>query len=171
MLSVVVVFSQEKGNDMCTKSSILLNEVLLEDDQGDYNSQIEYFKLRHRVLRVYPYVDTIKKLVLDIDSDLDDLSNKRSKRRYSRKAQKKIINTFYYQITDLSRKEGLILSKLIYRDFDLTVYELIYDYRGGFQAFFWHSISKLYDGDLKSTFDPKSNKQDMLIDKIVRESF
>ena len=171
MLTVMVVFSQDNDTYMHTKSTILLNEVLLEDGTRNYNAQIEYFQLRRRVLKVYPYIDTIKQVMLDVDADLSTLSTKRSKRRYSRKAQRKIINTFYHQVTDLSRKEGVILSKLIHRDFDFTAYELIHSYRGGFQAFFWQNMSKLYDGDLKSIFDPLNNEQDVLIEQIIKDNF
>jgi hypothetical protein len=100
---------------------------------------------------------------------LQTFSKKRHARRYGRRIQKKIINQFRKDIMSLSRKEGVVLSKLVYREFGMPVYEIITNYRGVFHAFWWQQLSILYDGDLKSTFDIIENKEDMLIELILQE--
>tara|TARA_B100001741_G_C16526865_1_gene587531 strand:- start:92 stop:610 length:519 start_codon:yes stop_codon:yes gene_type:complete len=171
MLGALCGFSQDSISKINKGAKFLLNEVVLQDNSIKPINRIEYFQLKRRVLKVYPYVDTIKKIMLVVDEDLANLSNKRSSRRYSRKTQKKIIKNFSNEIKDLSRKEGVVLSKLVFREFNLTVYELIYDYRGSFQAFFWQSMSKLYEGNLKSNYDPYNNQEDMLIEYFIQENF
>ena len=98
------------------------------------------------------------------------LKKKRHTRRYVRKFQKKMINHFSNNISNLTRQEGVVLSKLIYREFDITVYDLISQYRGGVHAFFWQRVSRLYDGNLKSTYHPDHNKEDFYIEHILNNS-
>ena len=120
------------------------------------------------MLFLYEYT-SIKNIIVLADTDLEDFAKKRLSRRYTRKLQKQLINHFREDITNLTRKEGVVLSKLIYREFNMTAYDIISNYRGGFHAFWWQQISKVYDGNLKSTFDPGLNKEDLLIEHIVQQ--
>ena len=79
------------------------------------------------------------------------------------------MNQFREDVMSLSRKEGVVLSKLVYREFNMDVYQIITNYRGSFHAFWWHQISKLYDGDLKSTFNVKESQEDFFIEIILQE--
>lgn len=159
-------FSQDSIIDLDV-DNILLNEVVLESDHS-YSDSRSYLLLKKRVLKVYPYLDSVSQIIHVADNSLKDIQKKRLSRRYSRKLQKKMVRRFGENITKLTRKEGVILSKIIYREFDLTVYDLISKYRGSFQAFFWQRLAKLYDGDLKSGFDPSSNKEDFFIEYIIK---
>jgi len=142
--------------------------VLESELKTTYNRK-EYFLLKRRVIKVYPYLDSIKNIIRLAETDLKDVSKKRHVRRYTRKFQKKLMNQFRSDVMSLSRKEGVVLSKLVYREFNMDVYQIITNYRGGFHAFWWQQLSKLYDGNLKSNFDVKENKEDMLIEIILQE--
>ena len=159
------VFSQDSYSEI---ENIMLDEVLLESEHS-YADSRSYLLLKRRVLKVYPYVDTISRVLGNADNSLQGIRKKRLSRRYSRKLQKKIMRRFSDKITNLTRKEGVVLSKIIYREFGVTVYDLISQYRSSVHAFFWQRLAKLYDGDLKSNFDPASNKEDFFIEHIINE--
>ena len=59
----------------------------------------------------------------------------------------------------------------LYREFDITAYSLISNYRGSLQAFFWQNLSKLYEGNLKSIFNPNTVEEDFYIDQIIKQYF
>ena len=63
--------------------------------------------------------------------------------------------------------EGKILVKLIYRETNTTSYEIVKSYRGRFNAFFWQTMAKLWDNNLKTEYDPVNNREDMLIEHIL----
>ena len=167
--SFLLLFSQEEL-DSVIHEDILLDEVFLESSKFNIEDQRDYFFLRRRVLKVYPYIDSLRHILNEADLSMDNFKRKRHSRRYVKKFQKKIINQFSNSVTNLTRKEGVILSKLIYREFDTTVYELINKYRGGVHAFFWQRISRIYDGNLKSSYDPVHNRQDFYIEHILEHS-
>ena len=151
--------------------SILLNEIMLKESVRKKYSLKDYRRLEYRVLKVYPYVDTISSILNTITSDLTGLRKKRLHKRYKRKFQKKLMHQFSSSVSDLTRKEGVILTKLIYREFDSTAYEMIVSYRGGVHAFFWHRLARLYDGDLKITYNPNLDLEDFWIEEIIKKKF
>ena len=150
--------------------NIFLDEVVLESDRI-LNNKIHFLSLRKKVYKVYPYVDSIKQILDEANLNLETINKKRHSRRYARKFQKQIIDRFGKDVTGLTRSEGVILSKLIYREFDETVYDLITQYRGSLHSFFWQRVAKLYDGDLKVEFNPEDSAEDFFIDVILNQSF
>lgn len=168
-LNTFLLFCQSDSLNVYEFSNSLLDEVVLESELKTTYNRKEYFLLKRRVIKVYPYLDSIKNIIRLAETDLKDVSKKRHVRRYTRKFQKKLMNQFRSDVMSLSRKEGVVLSKLVYREFNMDVYQIITNYRGGFHAFWWQQLSKLYDGNLKSNFDVKENKEDMLIEIILQE--
>ena len=79
------------------------------------------------------------------------------------------MDKFLIEIKSLTRKEGVILSKLVYREFGISVFDIIEKYKGKWSAFWWQNLALLYDGDIKSKYDPKKNKEDFIIEKIINE--
>jgi hypothetical protein len=63
--------------------------------------------------------------------------------------------------------EGKILVKLIYRETKTTSYEIVKSYRGRFNAFFWQTMAKLWNNNLKTAYDPVNAREDMLIEHIL----
>ena len=63
------------------------------------------------------------------------------------------------------------MSKLIYRETGLPVYEIIKTYRNGFSARFWSIMAWWYDIDLKRPYDPINDPEDQLIENILLRNF
>ena len=59
-----------------------------------------------------------------------------------------------------------LLIKLIDRETDQTSYELVKELRGGFRAFFWQSIARLFGANLKDTYDKEG--EDMMVEELIR---
>ncbi len=171
--NLLFIFPQNKNNfsNYDSIKNIILDEVIVESSRFKIDTQIDYLLLRYRVLKVYPFIDSIQTVLSEADTVLKSFKNKRFARRYTRKFQKNLIYSFSNSITNLTRKEGVILSKLVHREFDITVYDLINKYRGSFQAFLWHNLSKIYEGNLKTNFDPQNNKEDFYINKIIQQEY
>jgi hypothetical protein len=127
-------------------------------------------KLKRRVLKVYPYALQTKLKVDSLNFALDSLGKKRKKRKHIRSVAKIIKKQYATALKNLSMKEGRILIKLIYRETGISTYRLLREYRGWWSATMWQTFAKMYDHDLKSTFDPINNREDMFIDKILDQA-
>ena len=63
--------------------------------------------------------------------------------------------------------DGKVLVKLIYRETNTTSYEIVKSHRGKFNAFFWLTMAKMLDNNLKTTYIPANNREDMFIELII----
>jgi hypothetical protein len=78
---------------------------------------------------------------------------------------------FEPELRKLTRSEGQILSKLIYRETGQPVYDIIKTYRNGLSARFWSMTAWWYDIDLKRPYDPLNDPEDQLIENILIRKF
>ena len=67
-------------------------------------------------------------------------------------------------------KECRILIKLIYRETGISTYDLLREYRGWWNTTMWQTFARMYDLNLKTSFDPINVREDMFIDKIIEQA-
>ena len=127
-----------------------------------YN-RINYNILRRKVLKVYHYDLYTKSKLLEIENDLENIQKRRKKRKYTQKISRFLKEDLSEELKKLTRSEGNILVKLIYRETKISTYSLVKKYRGSANAFFWQSLPRLYDNNLKQIYDPKNSREDMFI--------
>lgn len=148
-----------------------LDEVVLTDyKQLTGDDKREYYRLRKKVLKVYPYALEASKVFLEVNEKYQSIEKKRKRKKYTRKRQKWLQETFGEQLKQLKRSEGKILIKLIHRNLQVTAYDLIKFYRNGFTAFWWQGMAKLYSADLHKEYHPESNREDMIIEMIIQKA-
>ena len=58
-----------------------------------------------------------------------------------------------------------LLLKLIDRETEYTAYEVLKEFRGGFVAGFWQSVSRIFGQNLKSEYDREGD--DKVLEQIV----
>ena len=127
----------------------------------------KYNILKRRVLKVYPYAISAKEKLMNIQIGLDSIRKRRHKKRYTKEVAKWVKEEYADRLKNLTMSEGKILVKLIYRETQTTSYEIVKSYRGRFNAFFWQTMAKFWDNNLKTEYDPVNNREDMLIEHIL----
>jgi hypothetical protein len=129
-----------------------------------------YLKRRYRrmirnIKKAYPYAriaaDELKKL----DDHLLTIDNEKEQKAYINQAEKEIMKRFEKEVRKLTVTQGIILVKLIDRETGRTSYQVIKELKGGFTAFFWQGIARIFGNNLKTEYDPKN--QDKLMEDIV----
>lgn len=133
----------------------------------DYKERRKYYILKRRILKVYPFAIEAKNKIQEIENSLDTILKKRHKRRYVNKMSKWVKEEYSVKLKKLTMSEGRILVKLVYRETNLTTYEILKNYRGGFNAFFWQSLARIYENNLKSIYDPINVIEDKMIEQIL----
>ena len=175
ILSLVFIF---RGNAQITDSILidgntiaveLLNEIILKPLNLKEGEKRGFYKLRRKVIKVYPFALDANKQLLELEDDLNYAENKRQKRRISKLHDKWIQENFTAEIKKLTRSEGRILIKLIHRETGNTAYDLVRNYRNGFTALLWQKLAKYFDGDLKAIYEPDNLLEDQWIEHILWE--
>ncbi len=134
------------------------------------NDKRAYYNLRRKVLKVYPYSQIAKEKLNEISVTLNSIPKKRKKKKYTKSITKWIKSEYSDRLKKLTKSEGKILVKLIYRETQISSYDIIRSYRGRFNAFFWQSMAKFWDNNLKTEYDPLINSEDMLIEHIINDA-
>ena len=164
---VIVADFQIVDGDTIFISAVPEVEILAFKDQAERH---KYYILKRKVLKVYPFALIAKENLTLIKEGLDTIPKRRHKKRYTKEVANWVKNEYSEQLKNLTMSEGRILVKLIYRETNITSYQIVKSYRGRFNAFFWQTIAKLWDNNLKTEYDPVNVREDMLIEHILLQA-
>ncbi len=132
---------------------------------GNVNKeQLDY--LTRSVIKAYPYAKVTSETLAEMDIELAKIKTDRERKKYLNWAEDQLKSAFEKDLKKLTYSQGRILIKLVNRETGRTSYQLIKELKGGFSAFMWQGVARLFGANLKSEFDPK--KEDIFIDLIVR---
>ena len=158
--------TEVNGEKIPTK---LLNEITISPLQLSHIERLSYFRLQKKVNKVFPYAQKAKIQLQEIEEDLMYAESKKEKRRISKLHDRWLREHFTEDLKKLTRSEGRILIKLIHYETGISSYDLIKKYRNGLNALLWQKLAKLYDGNLKTTYQPEDVKEDQWISHILRQ--
>lgn len=136
-----------------------------------YNDYLAYYRLRKRTLKVYPYAKIASKRLVVLNDRLSKIKRKRAKQRYTKRIERYLEGEFKEELKRLTRSEGRILVKLVHRETGETTHSLIKKLRSGWRAFIYQTTAKLFDINLKTTYNPTDDEEDALIEGILLRAF
>lgn len=136
-----------------------------------YNDYLSYYRLRKRTLKVYPYAKMASERLVVLNDRLSKIKRKRARKRYTKRVERYLEGEFKDELKRLTRSEGRILVKLIHRETGQTTHGLIKKLRSGWRAFVYQTTAKLFDIDLKTTYNPTDDEEDALIEGILLRAF
>jgi hypothetical protein len=163
--------TSEEDNDTILREPILLEEVLVYKEKLSPEAKKEFLLLQNRVYKVYPFAKTASERLTILDKNMSKFKTNKEKKKYFKIVEDYIENEFTGQLKKLSRKQGQILVKLIYRQTGFTTFELIKDYKSGWKAFWSNNTAKLFDINLKTKYSPFEVNEDFLIETILHRAF
>ncbi|MBI1288758.1 MAG: DUF4294 domain-containing protein [Flavobacteriales bacterium] len=126
----------------------------------------KYYRLAYHVKKVLPYAKLAGKRMREVEEEVKDMTPKERSKRM-KLLEKEIKRDYEGELTKLSFTQGRILIKLLDRETGEVSYDIVKEFRGGFTAWFFQGIAKMFDYDLKSEYDPEGD--DKLIEEIVQK--
>lgn len=158
-------------NDSILDETILLEEVYIYKGKLDPEAKKQFLLLQNRVYKVYPYAKIAAEKMTTLNDNMNKLKSKRDKNKYYKIVEDYMENEFKAQLKKLSRKQGQILVKLIYRQTGISTFDLIKDYKSGWKAFWSNNTARLFDINLKTKYTPYEVNEDFLIETILYRAF
>ena len=157
-------------NDSLT---IPLDEVVVFDKRSFASDKERryYFWYYKKVQRAYPFATLASQKLSEINEELEGIKSKRKRKKHIKKIQKYMEGEFTDQLKKLTRTEGRILIKLVHRQTGETMYELIKEYRSGWQAFWYNSTANMFRLSLKKEYQPEEFALDFIVEDILQRSF
>jgi hypothetical protein len=149
-------------------SSFGQNETVKELDEAiiDPDFQNKYNATLRRMRRVYPLALEAARIVKELDAELAQVDSKRKKRKITKVYSKELKESYLYAIKDLYIEEGVLLMKLVHRETNKTVTEIIASYRGKIKSEFYDQIGRIWKQDLDAKYDAK---KEWITEMIIRQ--
>ncbi|MCF0210802.1 MAG: DUF4294 domain-containing protein [Bacteroidales bacterium] len=129
--------------------------------------QRKHSKLIRNVKKVYPYAKQAESLLNSYSALIANAQNDSQKDKIRKQAMKDIEDKFSSKVKKLSKTQGKILSKLIYRQTGRSSYSLIKNFAGGTKTALIKATTKAMGVDIDIKFDPMNCEEDRIIDRII----
>ncbi len=150
---------------------IELEEIIVYKEHLDPEAKKQFLLLQNRVYKVYPYAKVAAERLVVLNKNMSALTTNREKKKYFKIAEEYMNNEFEAKLKKLSRKQGQILVKLIYRQTGISTFDLIKELKSGWKAFWSNSTARLFDINLKTKYAPYQVNEDYLIETILYRAF
>ena len=135
--------------------------------EAQMNNKAKYNRLRNAVYVTYPYARRAGIIMNDINAKLVSIPLKEERKKYIHSREKELKKEFTTPLTNLSVYQGKVLMKLINRETGNNCYEIIKEYRGGFNARLYQTVAFFFNSNLKQEYNAVAD--DAVIEKLVRE--
>lgn len=132
-----------------------------ENDE-DY---LKYLKFKRYAAKVYPYAKEAIKIFRELEYATQNMK-KRQRKKYIKELEKELEVKFEEPLSKLTKLQGKILIKMIERELDETMYNLLKSLKGRISAFTWHNMGKLYSYDLKEGYHEGKYK---ILDAVLQD--
>jgi hypothetical protein len=127
----------------------------------------EWTRLRNAVYVTYPYALTAGRVINEVNAQLANVKDEKIRKQIIKSRERDLKRDFADKVTNLSVYQGKVLMKLINRETGNNCYDLVKEFKGGFNAGFWQTVAYLFGSSLKQPYDPKGDDQE--IEKFVQE--
>ena len=162
-----VVYGRIEGNDTILIVYLPEFDVNLMSRYYEIAETRQGRRLVNNVRTVYPYAKLAGEKMHEFDSILANVPNDAERRTMLKQAERELTDQYTEELKNLTFSQGAILIRLIDRETGNTSYQVVQELRGKFRAFFYQGFARLWGYDLKSEYDPKTNREDDEIETIV----
>lgn len=123
-----------------------------------------YRRYRRYAAIVYPYAVEAIRIFREVEDTTDDLK-KGKRKKYIRQLHRELKDEFSDPLKKLTKTQGMILIKMIEKELDTPMYELIRNLRNGVTAVKWNLVGSFNGYSLKDGYVPGSDPiLDMVLD-------
>lgn len=124
-----------------------------------------YQRMVKAVKKVYPLALEAARRMENLDERLAEFERRKDQKGYTKAIEDALKEEITPMLWKMTRFEGMVLLKLIDRETDHTVFNIIKDFRSGFTAGFYQMIARMFGNNLKLSYDP--NGEDAMLEQIV----
>lgn len=147
---VMTAMITEAGDTLImeTLDDISITSLRSFSDEADYR---KYMKFKRYAAVVYPYAKEAIRIFRETEHVTQTMS-RRKRKKHIKKLQEELKRDFEGPLMKLTKLQGKIMVKMIEKELDKNMFDLIKGVRGRFTAMYWHNASKLYSYDLKEGY-------------------
>ena len=124
-----------------------------------------YARLIYNLKKVYPIAKEANRMLEAMEEHLKTLKSKKAQDAFVKAMEREIKAKYTPVLRKMTFSQGKILIKLIDRETSRTSYQLVKEFRGGFSAFLWQGVARIFGANLKDRYDKDGD--DKIIEKLI----
>ena len=122
-----------------------------------------YRRYRRYAYQVYPYAAEAIKIFREVEYATNHMKTNQ-RRKYIRELQKELKEEFEDPLKQLTKTQGMVLFKMIEKELDTSMFDLLKGLKGGMSASYWGTMGRLYGHHLK---DGYARGEDKILDLVL----
>ncbi len=130
--------------------------------QEDY-----YWKTVRDVRKTLPYAKLAFATLCETYEYILTIPDEKVREKHLKRLEKDIFEQYKPVVKTMTKNQGKILLKLINRETDQSSFNIVKAFLGSFRAGFWQTFGKFFGMNMKAGFQPETNKDDAMIDRIA----
>ena len=154
-----------------TVRMVQMNDIFIYPPMKFKNKQQEefYWRMVRDVRKTLPYAQAAGKALLETYQYIQTIPDKKEREKHLSTMEKDIVAQYKPAIMKLTKTQGKILLKLINRETAQSSYNIVKAFLGSFRASFWQTFGRVFGINMKAGFNPDTNSEDALIDRIANQ--
>ncbi len=126
-----------------------------------------YWRTVRDVKLTLPYAKLIAETLIETYEYIETFATKKEREDYLKRMEKSLFEQYKPVLRKFSRRQARVLVKLIQRETHQSSYDIIRAFLGSFRAGFWQGFGKLFGVSLKADYNPSSDREDAIIERIA----
>lgn len=148
---------------------LVMNDITIYPPLKFKNKKEEenYWKTVRDVRRALPYAKLISETLIETYEYIETFDSKKEREAYLKDMEGAIFNQYKPMLKKFTKSQAQMLVKLIQRETNQSGYDILKAFLGSFRASFWQGFGKLFGVNIKGTYNPDTNKNDALIERVA----
>ncbi|MFD0792839.1 DUF4294 domain-containing protein [Mucilaginibacter litoreus] len=139
---------------------IVAHEVRIVDTRifASEQDRLNYKRLKYNVMKVLPYARFAAQRYMQLQRELALTGDKHKQKELMKSCEKDVKQLFNKEIKNLTISQGEVLIKLVSRETGTTSFALAKELKGGFNAFLFQSVARIFGHNLKQDYNPSEER-------------
>ncbi|HEY9178986.1 MAG TPA: DUF4294 domain-containing protein [Flavipsychrobacter sp.] len=125
-----------------------------------------YNQMKYYVTTVMPYVQEAVALQHELEAKVSEGMERKEQKAFVRQREDELRKRFDAEVKDLNETQGVLMVKLIARQTGVNIYDILKEYKNGFEAIKWRAWGKLNGFNLARRYNPDD---EAMLENIMEE--
>lgn len=133
--------------------------------------QSRFNALKRNVMVVYPFAKEAGSIFNEVNAAMSAMDKRRDRKKFMKQKEDELDVLFEGELKNLTITQGEILCKLVARETNKSVYDLIKEFKNPFSAFYWNKMSQFLGYSLRYEYDAQQEKDIELIVQSIEGNY
>ncbi|MCM1521541.1 MAG: DUF4294 domain-containing protein [Muribaculaceae bacterium] len=126
-----------------------------------------YWKTVRDVRKTLPYAKLICETLIETYEYIETFPTQKEREDHLKKMEGAVFEQYKPILKKFTKSQAQMLVKLINRETNQSSYNILKAFLGSFRAGFWQTFGRFFGVNLKTSYEPESNRKDAIIERVA----